>query len=212
MPLSLRKLQQLNTEMKSSTPESIINCALEMNEPTVATTNFGPHEAAILHRIAIQAPDLPIIWIDHGYNTKATYIFAEDIIQRLHLNIKVYTPLITSNRREYALGGIPAIENEQAHSAFTRQVKLEPFSRAFNDFKPAIWLTALRKEQTAHRASLDIFTLDTSFNCLKVAPFYHWSELDMEEYLVNHNLPIVEDYFDPTKVLKDRECGLHISA
>ncbi|MFT7223984.1 MAG: phosphoadenosine phosphosulfate reductase, partial [Cellvibrionaceae bacterium] len=24
------------------------------------------------------------------------------------------------------------------------------------------------------------------------------------------DLPIEEDYYDPTKVLKDRECGLHV--
>ena len=32
----------------------------------------------------------------------------------------------------------------------------------------------------------------------------------MEEYLYEHGLPAGEDYFDPTKVLKDRECGLHL--
>jgi phosphoadenosine phosphosulfate reductase len=32
----------------------------------------------------------------------------------------------------------------------------------------------------------------------------------MARYLAEHNLPDEKDYFDPTKVLENRECGLHL--
>ena len=44
---------------------------------------------------------------------------------------------------------------------------------------------------------------------IKVAPLYHWSEAQMDAYLAEHNLPNETDYFDPTKALETRECGLH---
>jgi phosphoadenosine phosphosulfate reductase len=31
----------------------------------------------------------------------------------------------------------------------------------------------------------------------------------MDAYLAEHNLPNEHDYFDPTKALETRECGLH---
>ena len=74
--------------------------------------------------------------------------------------------------------------------------------------QPEIWLTALRKEQTEFRQSLDIFTQDAK-GVLKVAPFFHWTEVQMRDYLVVNNLPNEDSYYDPTKALENRECGLH---
>ena len=199
-----------NTKLRDATPQAIIEWAIGLGKKTIVTTNFGPYEAAILHMVATLAPDMPVICVDTGYNTDATYRFAEKLIEGLKLNMHYYTPRVTAKRREAVYGGIPSVDDADAHSAFTREVKLEPFSRAMSDFAPEVWLTAIRKEQTPFRDSLDIVTIDKADNILKVAPLFYWKELDLEEYLVEHDLPIEEDYFDPTKVLENRECGLHV--
>lgn len=203
-------LDAINSELREKTPQEIIHWALTLQQKTIVTTNFGPHEAAILHMVNQQAADMPVICVDHGYNTEATYRFAEELIQRLSLNMYYYTPKVTAKRREVIYGGFPSIDDEQAHDEFTREVKLEPFARAMSEFQPEVWLTAIRKEQTPFRDSLDIVTQDLTTGVIKVAPLFYWSELDLEEYLVENDLPIEDDYFDPTKVLKHRECGLHI--
>lgn len=200
----------LNAELREKTPAEIIQWALSLNKKTIVTTNFGPHEAAILHMTSQLDKSMPVICVDHGYNTQATYQFAEALIQRLTLDMHYYTPKVTAKRRETVYGGIPSIDDEAAHDEFTREVKLEPFGRAMSEFAPEVWLTAIRKEQTPFRDSLDIVTQDISTGLIKVAPLFYWTELDLEEYLVEHDLPIEEDYNDPTKVLKDRECGLHV--
>lgn len=203
-------LDAINFELRDKSPEDIIAWALGLNLNTIVTTNFGPHEAAILNMVAQQAPEMPVVCVDHGYNTDATYKFAEEVTQKLSLNMHYYTPKVTAKRRSVVYGGFPDIDDEAAHDAFTREVKLEPFARAMNEFKPEVWLTAIRKEQTPFRNSMDIVTKDITTGVIKVAPLFYWKELDMEEYLVENDLPIEEDYFDPTKVLKDRECGLHV--
>ncbi|MGH1487735.1 MAG: phosphoadenosine phosphosulfate reductase family protein [Cellvibrionaceae bacterium] len=203
-------LAAINTELRKKSPKEIIEWALSLDQKTIVTTNFGPHEAAILHLVSQQASDMPVICVDHGYNTDATYRFADEVIRKLSLNMHYYTPKVTAKRREVIYGGFPSIDDEQAHDEFTREVKLEPFNRAMSEFKPEVWLTAIRKEQTPFRDSLDIVTQDIGTGLIKVAPLFYWTELDLEEYLVEHDLPIEDDYFDPTKVLKDRECGLHV--
>lgn len=200
----------INQQLRDKHPTEIIRWALGLEKKTIVTTNFGPHEAAILHMASTQDKALPVICVDHGYNTEATYRFAEELIQRLTLDMHYYTPKVTAKRRATVYGGIPSIDDEAAHDEFTREVKLEPFGRAMADFSPEVWLTAIRKEQTPFRDSLDIVTQDISTGLIKVAPMFYWTELDLEEYLVEHDLPIEEDYNDPTKVLKDRECGLHV--
>ena len=160
--------------------------------------------------LSLQAPDMPVICVDHGYNTEATYRFADALSKRLSLNMHYYTPRVSAKRRETIYGGLPGLDDEQAHDAFTYEVKLEPFQRAMQEFAPELWLTAIRKEQTPFRDALNIVTQEASTGIVKVAPLFYWTELDLEEYLVEHDLPIEEDYFDPTKVLANRECGLHV--
>ena len=200
----------INQQLRDKHPVEIIRWALSLEKKTIVTTNFGPYEAAILHMTSEQDEAMPVICVDHGYNTEATYHFAEALIKRLTLTMHYYTPKVTAKRRATVYGGIPSIDDEAAHDEFTREVKLEPFGRAMSEFAPEMWLTAIRKEQTPFRDSLDIVTQDITTGLIKVAPMFYWSELDLEEYLVEHDLPIEEDYNDPTKVLKDRECGLHV--
>ena len=43
-----------------------------------------------------------------------------------------------------------------------------------------------------------------------MSPFYHWSDTQLDIYLEHRELPNEHHYFDPTKVLENRECGLHV--
>ena len=154
-------------------------------------------------------PDLPVIWIDSGYGTEATYRFAQKMIQQLELNIQVYHPEYSRAYRDAIMGGIPEVDTAE-HDEFTRQVKLEPFGRAMKAFSPDYWLTAIRKDQTAFRQGLEVVS-QTKDGYYRVAPLLNWTELDVEEYLVMNDLPVEDDYYDPTKVIGNRECGLHTS-
>ncbi|WP_269473302.1 phosphoadenosine phosphosulfate reductase domain-containing protein [Kineobactrum salinum] len=79
------------------------------------------------------------------------------------------------------------------------------------EFRPEVWLTGIRREETEHRKSLDIVSRDDR-GIIKVAPLFYWSEQDVERYMEQHQLPSCRHYFDPTKVLDGRECGLHTAA
>jgi phosphoadenosine phosphosulfate reductase len=202
-------IDALNQQFAAAEPVAIIRQALSLPGNAVITTHFGPLEAVILHMAVQVRPDIQVVWVDHGYNTKATYRCAEKTISMLKLNVDVFTPKISAARQEAALGGIP-VYTEPSHKDFTENFKLEPFRRAMAQHKPAIWLTALRKEQTEFRQSLNIFTRDDK-GVLKVAPLFLWTEAQMRAYLAANQLPNEDSYYDPTKALENRECGLHTS-
>ncbi|MEW5057770.1 MAG: phosphoadenosine phosphosulfate reductase family protein [Cycloclasticus sp.] len=202
--IDINKAKQM---LSDPAPLKIIEWVVAQARKPITTTNFGPHEAVILHMVTQVKADMPIIWIDSGYNTKDTYNVAEQLIDLLALNIEVYTPKVSAARRDSVLGGIPHHEDEK-HAEFTEQFKLEPFSRAMHEQEPDIWLTAVRREQTAVRQAMEVFTREPN-GLIKVAPLLHWKEADMQRYLEQFDLPNVSKYFDPTKALKNRECGLH---
>lgn len=199
--------QQINQELATKSAQEIIDWAVQQGSAPIVTTNFGPQEAVILSMAVKAKADIPVVWIDSGYNTSQTYKIAEQVIQQLGLNVHVFTPKVSAARCDAALGGIPAVDDPR-HAKFTEQFKLEPFKRAMTEMAPSVWLTAVRSEQTEFRAGMEIASEGIG-GCLKVAPLLNWTTEQMAEYLAEHNLPSVEKYFDPTKALGNRECGLH---
>lgn len=206
MSFTEQQIAQLNHQFKGIPPTEIISWAVKNAKKAVVTTNFRPYEVAILHAVSEVKNDIPVIWCDTGYNTPNTYKHAEELIEKLGLNIDLYVPKKTSAHRD-AILGIPQIDNPK-HAEFTEQVKLEPFRRAMTEHQPDVWFTNLRKGQTALRDSLDILSLSKD-GVLKISPFYHWNDAQLDVYLNARNLPNEHNYFDPTKVLENRECGLH---
>ncbi len=200
-------LKHLNAQFRGIPTEEIIGWALDYSRRPIVTTNFGPFSASLLHAVTAIRKDVPVIWCDTGYNTEATYTHADEVMTSLDLNMKIYVPKQTRARRD-VLMGIPDVDDPR-HSEFTRQVKLEPFRRAIKEHQPDVWFTNIRKGQTAYRDSLDILSLSKE-GILKVSPFYHWNDNQLNAYLRQNKLFNEYNYYDPTKVLQNRECGIHL--
>jgi phosphoadenosine phosphosulfate reductase len=202
---------KINATLRDASASDVVQWALGQGRRTIATTSMGRNAAVMLHLVSQLDKSLPTIWVDTGYNLRDTYVVAERLIRDLGINTHVYSPQMTSERRNAIMGGIPTVDEEERHQDFTNQVKLEPFGRALEEFKPEIWLTGIRREETEHRKSLDIVSEDGR-GIIKVAPLFYWSEDDVENYMEQFDLPTCKHYFDPTKVSDGRECGLHTAA
>ena len=211
-PISARSseidLVTVNAELKGRTPEQIVHWALQLRRRTIVTTSMGINAAATLHAVTSVDASVPVVWVDSGFNLRDTYVVAEQLEKQLDLNLHVYTPRMTAERISARLGGIPLPEDAEKYAWFTRAVKLEPFQRALAEFSPEIWITGIRREETDHRRALDIVSRDPR-GMLKVAPFFDFSDADLEAYMVRLGLPSCRHYFDPTKVNQHAECGLH---
>lgn len=206
-----QELKELNEKLHAMSPQDVVAWALDQaGGKAMVSTNFRPYEGVILHMVSVAQPDIPVLWVDHGYNTRDTYIVADKLSKDLNLNIKLYIPRRTAAHRDALFGGIPDIKDEEKHDAFTEEVKLEPFQRGMAELNPTVWFTALRKVQNPNRESMDIATLSGQ-GLLKISPIFYWTDEDMEQYLAEHSLPDESNYFDPTKVLENRECGLHLT-
>ncbi|HRI83583.1 MAG TPA: phosphoadenosine phosphosulfate reductase family protein [Opitutaceae bacterium] len=208
--MTSEQLAAANAALRTKTPLEITRWALaQAPGRALVSTNFRPYEAAILHLAVSAQPDIPVLWVDHGYNRTATYRHAEELRTRLNLNLKPYLPRLTAAHRDAVYGPIPDTNDEEGLKRFSTQMKLEPFQRGMRELAPRVWITALRKVQNPNRAGLDIVFPDANFGALKVSPFFYWSDAELEAYLAEHQLPNEWDYFDPAKADEKRECGLH---
>jgi phosphoadenosine phosphosulfate reductase len=210
--MTVEQISKANSELRNKSPLEIVKWAIaQAKGRAIVSTNFRPYEAVVLHLATQAQADIPVLWIDHGYNRPATYQHAEQLKKLLKLNLKPFLPKISVAHRDAIYGDIPSTDDEAALKEFSAVMKLEPFQRGMKELAPTVWITALRKVQNPNRAELDIVSEDKNFGALKVSPVFYWSDADMENYLEQHHLPNEWDYFDPAKADDKRECGLHAS-
>lgn len=207
---SPEQIARWNEELRTKSPLEVTRWAIaQAGGRAIVSTNFRPYEAVVLHLATQAQADIPVLWVDHGYNRPATYKHAEQLRAQLKLNLKPFLPKMTPAHRDAIHGPIPSLDDEAGLKAFSGVMKLEPFQRGMRELAPTVWITALRKVQNPNRAELDIVSHDANFGALKISPVFHWSDAQMEGYLAQHNLPNEWDYFDPAKADEKRECGLH---
>src|SRR3989344_4868046 len=71
-------LARINADLGRNSPD-LVAWALGLGQPAIVTTNFRPFEAVILHMVTQVNPDVPVVWMDNGYNSEATYRFTEEV-------------------------------------------------------------------------------------------------------------------------------------
>jgi len=210
--MTLEQITRWNAELRLRSPLEIARWAVgQAGGRALVSTNFRPYEAVLLHLCVTVQPDIPVLWVDHGYNRPATYRHAEQLKKLLKLNLKPYLPRVTAAHRDALHGPVPSPDEEDALKEFSAVMKLEPFQRGMRELAPAVWITALRRAQNPLRAEMEIVSQDANFGTLKVSPVFYLTDAAMEAYLERYSLPNEWDYFDPAKADEKRECGLHVA-
>ena len=132
------QIAKANAELRNKSPLEIVRWAIsQSNGRAVVSTNFRPYEAVILHLCVQVQPDIPVLWVDHGYNRPATYRHAEQLTKLLKLNLKTYLPRISAAHRDALYGEVPSTDDEAGLKQFSALMKLEPFRRSRRTRRPS---------------------------------------------------------------------------
>lgn len=225
-------LDQVNQQFDQVPAEDVVTWAAEtFGDGLVMSTSFGIQAAVMLHLVTQVVPDIPVIWIDTGYLPAQTYLFAEQLTERLGLNLKVYQSTISPARMEALYGKLWEFNDVKAFNQYDQMRKVEPMQRALQELQATAWLAGLRSKQTHFRQSLR--RIDTQGDRYKVLPILNWHSKDIYQYLQAHDLPYhpffdlgyttVGDWHSSRPVSADdgsdrttrfqglkEECGLHL--
>src|SRR5436190_9405258 len=133
------QIEGWNAKLRELAPIEITKWAVaQAGGRAIVSTNFRPYEAVILHLCVQVQPDIPVLWVDHGYNRPATYKHAEELRRRLVLNLKPFVPRLTASHRDALHGPVPGPENESALKSFSGLMKLEPVEPGMQELKPPV--------------------------------------------------------------------------
>jgi phosphoadenosine phosphosulfate reductase len=187
-------LQTVNQELTNTNAAGIVQWAVDtFAEGLILSTSFGIQSAVMLHLVTQVAPDIPVVWIDTGYLPDETYRFAEELTERLKLNLKVYQSPISPARMEALHGKLWEHDDVESFNRYDYIRKVEPMQRALKELGAKAWLAGLRKGQTDHRQTLGFVAKQGEQ--YKVHPILTWTSRDVYEYLIAYDLPY-HPYFD----------------
>ncbi len=185
-------LELVNSQLISA--EQIVAWAdATFGQGLVMSTSFGIQAAVMLHLVAQIIPNIPVIWVDTGYLPPETYRFADELSQRLQLNLKVYQSPISPARMEALYGKLWGQKDIESLNRYDYLRKVEPMQRALAELKATAWLAGLRHDQTDHRKTLQ--SVVQQGELYKIYPILFWNARDIYQYLTTHDLPY-HPYFD----------------
>ena len=150
------------------------------------STSFGIQSAVLLHMVAAQQPDIPVVFIDTGFLFEETCRFAEDLEERLGLNLKTYRPLLSAEELLDQHGELWT-KGEDGLAQYNEIVKVEPMRRALAELEPQVWFSGVRRQQSSSRA--DRRVMEDQWGVTKVYPLIDWTDRDVYFYLKKHDLP-----------------------
>jgi phosphoadenosine phosphosulfate reductase len=152
----------------------------------VVTSSFGAQAAVMLHLVSSRRGDVPVVMLDTGYLFPETYRFADELTQRLGLDLRVYRAHESPAWQEARHGQLWT-QGESGLDHYHRLNKIEPLQRAFADLGVATWLSGLRRAQSRSRAGVPFVELrDGRY---KAHPLADWTDRDVGHYLKAHGLP-----------------------
>ncbi|MEI7037031.1 phosphoadenylyl-sulfate reductase [Fulvimonas yonginensis] len=194
----------------------------------VLSSSFGAQAAVSLHLVTRQRPRIPVVLIDTGYLFPETYRFADELAERLALNLVVYQAPLSPAWMEARHGrlweqGVEGIDR------YNRMRKVEPMQRALAELGAVGWFAGLRRSQARTRAAVEF--AERRNGRWKFHPLADWSDRDVGLYLKRHGLPYhplwkqgytsigdvhTSHRWEPGMAPEDtrffglkRECGLH---
>lgn len=160
--------------------------AERFGDALILTTSFGIQSAVMLHLVTQQIPRIPVVFIDTGYLFPETYRFAEQLTERLDLNLKVYQPKVSAARQE-ALFGKRWEQGGEELDRYNLLNKVEPMDRAVRDLGAAAWLAGLRRSQGSTRESRPVVQAQNKVT--KIHPIIDWDNRQVHQYLTANDLP-----------------------
>ena len=212
------ELAELNREFERLPASKIIQWAVDHFAPHLALT--ASMNDAVLIDLAVKVhPAIEVVFIDTGYHFPETLETVEVVRRRYGLNLRMMT--VPHHDEE-----LWKVDPENCCSA----VKVGQLDRALEG--KAAWMSGLRREEAATRGQAPIVARDLR-GLVKVNPLATWTELDVEGYIADHDVPVnplrhqgylsigcqpcTQPAADPSDPRSGRwagrdktECGLHV--
>jgi phosphoadenosine phosphosulfate reductase len=223
------QIEQASRRLQDASPQVILRWAVDTFYPRLTmATAFGAEGCCILHMLAEIEPRVHVFNLETGYQFPETLELRERIKRRYGIEVQYVRPELTVKEYEEEHGG-PLYGHRPDQCCHDR--KILPLRQAVKGY--AAWISAIRSDQTDHRAAAGVVQWDGKFGLVKVNPLLSWTRNDVWNFIARHDVPYnpLHDQGYPSigcwpcthpviegederagrwKGMAKKECGLHV--
>ncbi len=179
------ELSSVNRDLAGAAPEEVLRWAVERFHPRLTmATAFGAEGCCLIHMLAEIEPSIHVFNLDTGYQFPETLELRERIKQRYGIEVEMVRPEQTVAEYEAGHGG-PLYVHRPDQCCHDR--KIVPLRRVLSGHDA--WISAIRRDQTAHRAAAGVVQWDAKFGLVKVNPLLTWTKQDVWAFVLKHDIP-----------------------
>jgi len=168
-------LARLNERLEKWAAGDIVAWAVEKFHPHMCLT--ASMTDAVLIDVATKVePSIEVVFIDTGYHFPETLETVEEVRKRYGLNLRIMTvPPVP----------VPLWKSDPVNCC--TPAKVAQLERALVGKKA--WMSGLRRQESESRREASIVSRDRR-GLVKLNPLANWSDLDVEGYIADHDIPV----------------------
>jgi phosphoadenosine phosphosulfate reductase len=175
----------VNARLAQSTPQAILEWAIARFQPRLTmATAFGAEGCLLIHLLAEIDAKVRVFNLDTGYQFPETLALREQLRKRYGIEVELVRPETTMAEYENQHGG-PMYVTHPDQCCYDR--KIVPLRRALVGYDA--WITAIRADQSSHRAAASVVGVDRKFGLVKVNPLLNWTRRDVWAFIATHDVP-----------------------
>ena len=183
--MTAEEITQANAELASASAEEVLRwAAMTFGRGLTMATAFGAEGCCIIHMLAKIDPSVRIFNLDTGYQFAETLDLRERLLARYGIAVEYIRPELSVEEYESEHGGplYPIRPDQCCHDR-----KILPLRRAVEGY--TAWISAIRRDQTEHRAKAGVVQWDAKFRLVKVNPLLSWTKSDVWRFILDNDIP-----------------------
>ncbi|MBP2031265.1 phosphoadenosine phosphosulfate reductase [Methanohalophilus levihalophilus] len=187
------KAEQLAKDLENSSPQEILEYALENYSPDIAIAFSGAEDVVLIDMAKKIRKDVRMFSLDTGRLHPETYRFLEKVREHYGIDIEIYAANRDKTEELVREKGLFSFYKD-GHKECCSVRKVDPLRRALSSL--GSWVTGQRKDQSPNtRQSVPVVELDPVFgngNLLKFNPLANWTSEQVWQYIRENNVPYNE--------------------
>jgi phosphoadenosine phosphosulfate reductase len=183
------KIEQLNNQLESQTPQSILAYFLDQYKGKIAlSSSLSIEDQALTDMIVKIDASTRIFTLDTGRLFPETYSLIDKTNMKYGIKLEVMFPKNENVEKMVSEYGINLFYTGIEHRKKCCEVrKIEPLRRAFRGLE--VWICGLRKEQSVTRQNMKTVEWDDANQLIKVSPLINFTESQVWDYIKTNKVP-----------------------
>jgi phosphoadenosine phosphosulfate reductase len=179
------EVEKLKIAAETWKPERVLQWAFETFGETVAISSaFGVEGMVLIDMASRVCKNFRLFTLDTEFLFPETYTLMDQVEQKYGITIeRVYA--LNSPEEQERIHGPVLWKRDADQCCFLR--KVEPLQRKLGELQA--WITSIRRDQTAARASAGKVEWDAKFGLVKINPIADWNSKQVWQYIRAHNVP-----------------------